>query len=79
MNPARKVIHIHRKMENNLARYAKYYSCGSIKILGGSEFIRKTNHNIKYFLNIGKWMLETSYTLNLRQLFKITHELKRYL
>jgi hypothetical protein len=29
------------------------------------------------FLDIGKQMLETSYTLNLGQLFKITHELKK--
>ncbi len=28
------------------------------------------------FLDIGKQMLETSYTLNLGQLFKIAHELK---
>jgi hypothetical protein len=31
------------------------------------------------FLDIDKQMLETSYTLNLGQLFKIAHELKRYL
>ncbi len=31
------------------------------------------------FLDIGKQMLETSYTLNLGQLFKIALELKRYL
>jgi malate synthase len=31
------------------------------------------------FLNISKQMLETSYTLNLRQLLKIPLELKRYL
>jgi hypothetical protein len=29
------------------------------------------------FLDIGKHMLKTSYTLNLGQLLKITHELKR--
>jgi hypothetical protein len=28
-NPSRKAIHIHGGMEHNLARYAKYYSCGS--------------------------------------------------
>ncbi len=33
----------------------------------------------KKFLDIGKHMLETSYTLNLGQLFKIAHELKKYL
>ncbi len=31
------------------------------------------------FLDIGKQMLETNYTLNLRQLLKITPKLKRYL
>jgi hypothetical protein len=31
------------------------------------------------FLDIGKQMLETSYNLNLGQLFKITLELKKYL
>jgi hypothetical protein len=31
------------------------------------------------FLDIGKQMLETSYTLSLGQLLKIAHELKRYL
>ncbi len=31
------------------------------------------------FLDIGKQMLETSYTLNLKQLFKIAPELMRYL
>ncbi len=31
------------------------------------------------FLNIGKQMLETSYTLNLGQLLKVALELKRYL
>jgi len=31
------------------------------------------------FLDIGKQMLETSYTLSLGQLLKITFELKRYL
>jgi hypothetical protein len=30
------------------------------------------------FLNIGKHMLETSYALNLGQLLKIAHELKRF-
>jgi hypothetical protein len=27
-NPNRKAIHIHGRMEHNLARYAKYYSYG---------------------------------------------------
>jgi hypothetical protein len=33
----------------------------------------------KFFLDIGKQMLETSYTLNLGQLLKIAPKLKRYL
>jgi hypothetical protein len=66
-------------MEHNLARYAKYYCCGNTKISRGSEFTRKNDYNKRDFLDIGKHMLETSYTLNLGQLFKITLELKRYL
>jgi hypothetical protein len=31
-NPGRRAIHIHGGMEHNLARYAKYYSCGCTKI-----------------------------------------------
>jgi hypothetical protein len=27
--PTKKAIHVHVGMEHNLARYAKYYSCGS--------------------------------------------------
>jgi hypothetical protein len=30
INLNRRAIHIHRGMEHNLAKYAKYYSCGSI-------------------------------------------------
>jgi hypothetical protein len=33
----------------------------------------------EFFLDIGKQMLETSYTLNLGQLLKIALALKRYL
>jgi hypothetical protein len=32
----KRAIHIHGGMEYNLARYAKYYSYGNIKILGSS-------------------------------------------
>jgi hypothetical protein len=32
-------------MEHNLARYAKYYSCGSIEISKSNEFTREINHN----------------------------------
>jgi len=41
-NPTRKAIHIHGRMEHNLAKYAKYYSCGSTKISRGNEFTRET-------------------------------------
>jgi hypothetical protein len=44
-NPNRRAIHIHGGIEHNMAEYAKYYSCGSIKILGNSEFTRKTDHS----------------------------------
>jgi hypothetical protein len=48
-DPSRRVIHIHGGMEHILAKYAKYYSCGSTKILGSSEFIRKIDHNKRNF------------------------------
>jgi hypothetical protein len=32
-------------MEHNLAKYAKYYSYGSTKILGDNEFTRKIDYN----------------------------------
>jgi hypothetical protein len=66
-------------MECNLAGYAKYYFCGSTKISRDNEFIRKIDYGRRDFLDIGKQMLETSYTLNLGQLIKIALELKRYL
>jgi len=44
-NPNRRAIHNHVGMEHNLVGYVKYYSCGCIKILGGSEFIREIDHN----------------------------------
>jgi hypothetical protein len=49
------------------------------KILGSSEFTKEIDHSRRDFFNIGKQMLETSYTLSLRQLFKITLKLKKYL
>ncbi len=53
-NLARKAIHIHGGMEHNLAKYAKYYSCGCIEILGNSEFTKEIDHSKKNFLDIGK-------------------------
>jgi hypothetical protein len=64
-------------MEHNLAGHAKYYSCGCIEISRSSEFARETDHNRRDFSDIGKQMLKTSYTLNLRKLLKITHEVKK--
>ncbi len=49
IDPDRRAIQIHGGMEHNLARYAKYYSCGNIKILGSNEFIRETDHSTKDF------------------------------
>ncbi len=50
LNLARRAIHIHGGMEHNLARYAKYCSCGGIKISRGSEFTREIDRNRKDFL-----------------------------
>jgi hypothetical protein len=44
-----RAIHIHVGMEHNLARYAKFYSCGNTKIFESSEFTRETHHNIRDF------------------------------
>jgi hypothetical protein len=49
IDPNKRVIHIHGKMERNMVRYAKYYSYGSIIISKGNEFIREINHSRKYF------------------------------
>jgi hypothetical protein len=40
-----RAIHVHGGMEHNLAEYAKYYSCESIKILRGNEFTREIDYN----------------------------------
>jgi hypothetical protein len=48
-NLDKRAIHIHGGMEHNLARYAKYYSCGSTKILRSSEFIREFYHSKRNF------------------------------
>jgi len=40
IDPNKRAIHIHGGMEQKLASYAKYYSYGSTKISGGSEFTR---------------------------------------
>jgi hypothetical protein len=48
-NPNRRAIHIHGRMEHNLVRYVKYYSCGCIEILGNSEFTKETDHSRRDF------------------------------
>jgi hypothetical protein len=44
-----RAIHIHGGMEHNLARYAKYCSCGRIKILGNTEFTKEIHHSRRDF------------------------------
>ncbi len=53
--------------------------CGCTKILKVVNSQRKLITMEEIFLDITKQMLETSYTLNLRQLLKIALELKSYL
>jgi hypothetical protein len=48
-DPNRKAIHIHGGMEHNLARYAKYYSYGSIEKSKNNEVTRKIDHNRRKF------------------------------
>ncbi len=48
-NQDKRAIHVHGGMEHNMVRYAKYYSYRSTKILGGNEFIRETDYNIRDF------------------------------
>ncbi len=45
INPNKRAIHIHGRVEHNLVEYAKYYFCGIIEILGGNEFTRKTYYS----------------------------------
>jgi hypothetical protein len=52
-NSNKRAIHIHGGMEHNLAEYAKYYSCGRIKILGSSEFTKEIHHSKRDFS--GHW------------------------
>ncbi len=48
-NLDRRAIHIHGRMEHNLIKYVKYYSCRSIEISKGSEFTRKIDYNREDF------------------------------
>jgi hypothetical protein len=63
-------------MDHNLAKYAKYYYYGNIKISRSGEFTIEIDHNKRHFHGINKHMLETSYILNLGKLFKIIPKLK---
>jgi hypothetical protein len=49
INLAERAIHIHGGMEHNLVEYAKYYSYGSTKISGCSEFTRKIDYSRRDF------------------------------
>jgi hypothetical protein len=53
IDPDRKAIHIHGRMEHNLVEHAKYYSYGSTKISRGNEFTRKIDYSKKDFF--GHW------------------------
>jgi hypothetical protein len=43
-------------MEHNFVGYAKYYSCGNIKISGGSEFTRQIDYNKK--IKFRQWQVD---------------------
>jgi len=75
----KRAIHIHGGMEHNLVGCANYYSYKNIKISKGSEFTGEIITIEDIFLDIGKQMLETNHTLNLKHLLKIALELKKYL
>jgi hypothetical protein len=49
-NLDRRAIHIHGRMEHNLAGYVKYYFYKSTKISKGSEFTRKIDYSKRDFL-----------------------------
>ncbi len=52
--------------------------CRPVEAICNAELQGKLIPIEEFFLDIGKEMQETSYTLNLGQLLKIAHELKRY-
>jgi hypothetical protein len=45
IDPKKRAIHIHGRMEHNLAKYAKHYFRGNTKVSKGSEFTKETNYN----------------------------------
>jgi hypothetical protein len=73
---------LQQEIKNLKNKCSRIKSQGKQRVLKFHEVVNSHKKSItveEIFVNISKWMLETSYTLNLRQLFKITHELKRYL
>jgi hypothetical protein len=48
-DPKKRAIHIHGRMEHNLAKVAKCYSYKNTKISRGSDFTRKIDYNRKDF------------------------------
>ncbi len=64
-NSNRRAIHIHGWMEHNLAGYAKYYLMETHKFQKVVNSLENLVIVKEFFLDIGKQMLETSYTLNL--------------
>jgi len=49
IGPDKRAIHIHARMEHNLARHAINYSCKSTKILRGSDYTRKIDYSRRDF------------------------------
>jgi hypothetical protein len=49
IDPYKRAIHVHGGMKHNLAKYAKYYSCGNTKISRSNEFTRKIDYNRRDF------------------------------
>jgi hypothetical protein len=66
---AKMAIHIHGRMEHNLANMPNTILIEAQKSRDAMNSQEKLNIVKNFFLNIGKQMLETSYTLNLGQLF----------
>jgi hypothetical protein len=48
-DPNKRAVHIHGGMEHNMAKYAKYYSCGNKEISRSNEFIRKNYYSRRGF------------------------------
>jgi hypothetical protein len=73
-------FHCSRKMDYLLGKDAKFNkSYRTIQITRSTFYLSKQVYAKEISQDISKQMLETSYTLNLGQLFKTTLELKKYL